>query len=484
MSDNQLKNIQDRIALKLPEPKIQSGKPWSDDALGRQEVATALTNLVSGQSNPFTISLHGDWGTGKTFLLKRWQAELKQDKCEAIYFNAWEDDFQDDPLVAIIGQLTSVLRGYAEIINSIKKAAGILIKETVLATVRLNGIPVSDISSEEFGDSILKQYTEQRESKDKLKGHLTKLSSAVIKKSGKPLVFIIDELDRCRPTFAVELLERVKHIFDIPGMVFVFGVNQGELRASIKSIYGEIDAETYLQRFFDMSLLLPEADREKFFGHLVARYELQNSFADLSDAVGKDIHRTDFDMFGRFLFSFYGRLNLSLRDMHHCIRALAFVGKTIPAGVHMHPYIISVLIFLRIKNGDLYHKFLKGECLGADVMDYINETAIGESLDRTAKNIFYTIEVELYLTDAARGCDSVGQLQKFIQTSEKPDPSHLSKKTLRLDVNRDSDKETIQGLLRILQNGAPRHWQRPSLKYVSSLIELTEISARRESLWD
>ena len=71
-------------------------------------------------------------------------------------------------------------------------------------------------------------------------------------------MFIIDELDRCRPTFAIELLERVKHIFDVPNIVFVFGINRAELVKSLESIYGEIDAGTYLRRFFDMEFVLPE----------------------------------------------------------------------------------------------------------------------------------------------------------------------------------------------------------------------------------
>ena len=70
------------------------------------------------------------------------------------------------------------------------------------------------------------------------------------------MVFIIDELDRCRPTFAIELLERVKHIFDVPNIVFVFGINREELTKSLRSVYGEIEAEEYLRRFFDMELRL------------------------------------------------------------------------------------------------------------------------------------------------------------------------------------------------------------------------------------
>ena len=80
--------------------------PWGDDELGRQKYAELLTNLVSSARNaPFCIAVDGEWGSGKTFFLKRWREEFLKKGNTAIYFNAWEDDFYADPLTAIIGQL-------------------------------------------------------------------------------------------------------------------------------------------------------------------------------------------------------------------------------------------------------------------------------------------------------------------------------------------------------------------------------------------
>lgn len=94
------------VPLKLPESDVSPDHLWQDDALDRSEVAGSLTNLVKDQESPFVIGLHGGWGTGKTFLLRRWQVELDKAEFKSIYFNAWEDDFCDDPLAAIIGQLS------------------------------------------------------------------------------------------------------------------------------------------------------------------------------------------------------------------------------------------------------------------------------------------------------------------------------------------------------------------------------------------
>ena len=98
------------------------------------------------------------------------------------------------------------------------------------------------------------------------------MAGKVRDETGHPMVFIIDELDRCRPTFAIELLERVKHIFDVPNLVFVFGINRDELCTSLQSIYGEIDASVYLRRFFDMEFTLQEVDSAKFSRHLMQKF--------------------------------------------------------------------------------------------------------------------------------------------------------------------------------------------------------------------
>ena len=120
-----------------------------------------------------------------------------------------------------------------------------------------------------------------RATKDELKKGLEKLSEAVFKRLQHPLVFIIDELDRCRPTFAIELLERVKHIFDVPYLVFVFGINRDELCKSLSSIYGEINTDVYLRRFFDFGFQLQEVESQAFVEHLIDKFQLGEAFRSL-----------------------------------------------------------------------------------------------------------------------------------------------------------------------------------------------------------
>ena len=126
------------------------------------------------------------------------------------------------------------------------------------------------------------------------------------------MIFIIDELDRCRPTFAIELLERVKHIFDVPNMVFVFGINRDELCSSLKS-NGAIDTDVYLRRFFDMEFTLPEVDSEVFGRHLVQRFGLGEFFGELSKNASNSVHSEEFGVLAYYFPALWGRLGLSLR---------------------------------------------------------------------------------------------------------------------------------------------------------------------------
>lgn len=247
------------LQLKLTELEIDEQNPWSDDALNRSEVAKALTNLIRDQGLPFVISLHGRWGTGKTFLLRRWQKQLENEGYQCVYFNAWEDDFCDDPFTAMIGQLSGILNEgrFKESVEKIKEAARpLLVHSSIGVLNKFTGVNLNAVR-DELGGSALKEYTNQRRHKDELKTRLTEFASDVRCQTGHPLVFVIDELDRCRPTFTIELLERVKHIFDVPNVVFVFGINKDELCASIRSIYGNINADIYARRFFDMEFVLP-----------------------------------------------------------------------------------------------------------------------------------------------------------------------------------------------------------------------------------
>ena len=403
-------DAQKSITLKLSEPVINSDNPWADDLLARQQIATRLTNLVATQEPPLTISLHGQWGTGKTFMLKRWQKDLEGTGFKAIYFNAWEDDFCDDPLLAILGQMTETFKegSLKTLTQKIVTTAVTLFKRNALSVLsNKTGIT---FDTEQNERDLLKEYLNERATKDELKEHLAKLSAAVSHETKHPLVFIIDELDRCRPSFAIELLERVKHIFDVPHMVFVFGLNRDELSKSLSSVYGDINTDVYLRRFFDFEFNLTEADSRGFAEQLIDRFQLVQVFQKLDEALASSAHNYnfsgfrhsyDYDSYRSVIPGLWTAFGLSLRDIDYGIRLLALLARNVPVGVFTHPHLLAVLIAMKFKKPDVYRELVRGSFRTSEIMDYIDDAVRQDLVDRDLSTSLDCIEGFLYCADNA-----------------------------------------------------------------------------------
>ena len=339
-------------------------------------------------------------------------------------------NFCDDPLVAIIGQLflyRNKNQGNSKTSAYVKKSYGIKIPE-LLKNLR---------------DSSLDEYAEQIKNKNELKKNLKKLSDKVKKETGHPLIFIIDELDRCRPTFAIELLERIKHIFDIPNMIFVFGVNRSELYSALQSIYGKIDASVYFRRFFDMEFSLPETYSEPFCKSLINKYKLKKFFSELSKNPNNDLHDDDFKAIFEFFPFFCRQMGLSLRDIDYCVRSIVFVAKNIKEEHYIYPHLISVLIVLRLKNPDLYLDFMYDKCFSSKVADYIDEeisiirgeSYVSKCLDYVEYQLYYIHESRL--APEEKDSSPVEQLRLLCNGQSLTRPEYLSEMTKKSDKARN-----------------------------------------------
>ena len=427
--------------LKVLEAPIDAKNPWADDVLEREQVADRLTRIVEGQEAPFVISVDGRWGTGKTFLLKRWRRQLELDRYQAIYFNAWEDDFNNDPLLAIVGQLSEHFdEGAPErIARTLAHAALNIVAK------RLTAMKVDELTPER----LLDDYREQQATKRAVKDELARLGHRVCEDTGQPLVFIIDELDRCRPTFAIELLERVKHIFDVPNIVFVFGINRGELEKSLESVYGEIDAAVYLRRFFDMEFTLPEPDPVEFCKSLVERYEL-NRILYRSAASEESGIRVEVDLLVGALPLLVGHMGLSLRDMDYCVRVVSLAVASDRGRAEVDQHLFAGLVALKVGNPGLYHRYMEGSARGAEVIDYFNDLTRANRR-QFGNNLMYDdeglerIEAAIYCADDAWKVRS--QFLGLASNSAPDQPEYLSREHQRLSSGDSERLERISKLV-------------------------------------
>ena len=464
-------------ALKVIEPRVNLVAPWTDDQLDRQKIAERLTAIVQDQQAPFVISLDGRWGTGKTFLLKRWRQELINTKYQAIYFNAWEDDFYDDPLLAIIGQLSEQFKEGRFRDLAIKIASLVL----GLITKQLTGtaMDVRDLAPESFVD----EYHEHLRTKQEMKEQISALADQVRQETGKPLVFIIDELDRCRPTFAIELLERVKHIFDVHHIVFVFGINRAELVKSLESLYGKIDAGVYLRRFFDMEFTLPDADAKEFCQVLVQAYGLDTFSTEMSDRTRNSTYWNEFRSVASALTLIVEHIGLSLRDIDYCARLISMAARGGQPYAMGLPSLFVLLVAVKISDPTLYQRVVHGNGRGAELVDFMTEkhASQGSHAPETGSrdwNNLTMLEAAVYAADDGRV--SLNQLQQITSQAEPSLPQYLTKETATLQVGIESHalrlKRLIESLERFIKDW---DWEPLSFASMARSIELTSEIVRR-----
>ena len=414
-----------------------------------------MTKVIEDQQAPFVISLDGRWGTGKTFLLKRWQQELRNNQFQAIYFNAWDDDFCDDPLLAIIGQLSEHFDD-GRFRDLAIKVANLGLG---LITKQLTGTAM-DVTA--FApESLLDDYHEQRRTKQEMKEQMSALADQVRQETDQPLVFIIDELDRCRPTFAIELLERVKHIFEVPNIVFVFGINRAELVKSLESIYGKIDAGVYLRHFFDMEFILPDADPREFCNQLVARYGLTGYFTLVTGALPLIV----------------GHIGLSLRDIDYCIRLLALAARGNLGFTDRLPSLFVFLVAVKISEPSLYRRVVHGNGRGAELLDYMNERHAaqgGQSPNASSRDrrTLALLEAAVYAADD--GPVSLSQLEQLKGQAEPNLPEYLTKETAKLQVGIEAHASRMNTIAESLEGLIERwSWEPFSFASIARSIELS-----------
>ena len=202
------------MKIKHQELFISKDKPFENCQLDREKYVSVLTDIVESYSEGFVLSINNAWGTGKTTFIKMWKQHLENQGLQTIYFNAWENDFDSNPLVAIMSELKTLINGDEDEKNfkSALEKAAILAKNIAPALVnslseKYIGKKLADLlenttkAAVEIFESEINIYTNKKET---IKGFKVKLGEFIKTKSDqKPLVFIIDELDRCRPDYAV-----------------------------------------------------------------------------------------------------------------------------------------------------------------------------------------------------------------------------------------------------------------------------------------
>lgn len=236
------------------------------------------------------ISLNAPWGAGKTLFLNHLKETLEKENHSVILYDAWKNDYHKNVLATFVSAVFAEIK---DPLNDVVKAGAKMLLELAaqsaksIAQAKL-GIDIDAIINEnESKNSLTDAYRKDHSSIEQFKRKLSEFAQ----KQEKPLIFLIDELDRCRPNQAVEVLEVVKHFFDIPNAVFVFAINLEQIRKSIEHIYGGIDAAAYLRKFFDISYDLPELNTTEFITYCFEKNKNHNQTDEAKESVVSSINQ-------------------------------------------------------------------------------------------------------------------------------------------------------------------------------------------------
>lgn len=375
-----------------------------NDTTGRNSNLYNLLRLLNFQQDSLSIAINGSWGTGKTFFIKQCQlmldnafsceddeilqaieklcpgeeslANIRKTHFRTAYYDAWEHDSEEDPIASLIRCLATTdwstnvkesLIKAADIGSSILQATTNIDLKGLVKTLKDNS---SDLITPDNLEQIKKQFN----------ATLAELAPD----QGKLIIFV-DELDRCKPTYAVKLLERIKHYFNNPNVTFIFAVDLSQLQYTINQYYGlQFNGYQYLDRFFDLVISLSAPDIDKYFDNTKNILEAVQHF-EKSDPKNSYYYLFCKELINHFSFS--------IRQINH------FYLKTNSAAYNLLDQILNPqgIAFQSERNGKfIIYEFLlplMNALNQADIDEYnnfISGNASKETLNILAKSKYFT----------------------------------------------------------------------------------------------
>jgi len=375
-------------SYRIPGITVTQEEPFAHDALGRKPIVDFVANILSEtEGQPLVLAIDSPYGTGKSTFIEMLQSVMRQKNFQVVNFNAWKADHVSDPLIAMVAALDQAFPNDSTIATNkmarVKKVAGIMLKHSAavglkIATAGILEMPddiedaLADTASNATSD-IINSFENEEKAAKCFKEELEKVIAKLPQMNKKgTLVFFIDELDRCRPDFAMSLLERVKHLFDVPNIAFVLAVDKKQLEAVTGAVYGEkIDAQEYLRKFIHLEFGLPNPPKTEFLKNAIQRAGMSTAFEGHRDNLQ--------DMFVRFVSLLADVYGMSLRSIERCIVRLKVVMAVTPDDHKIYIFHVALLTVLRSIDKETFDEIITGQIGGIEAMDYFRNLPGGRS---------------------------------------------------------------------------------------------------------
>ena len=407
--------------MKLQPPKlhIPPNDPYLNDLFNREQLGSSLTQLLQSVEENVVLCIDAPWGSGKTSFAQMWIADLKRGKKNCIYYDAYLHDYSDDPFVSFCAEIISLAEsnfGGDDRIKSLKedfkqkaKRVGgqllctgtrIGIKALTLGVVDSTDIAALVSIKEDLASSTakaasalveraLEDYTSAKDSLTEFRTTLAELGTAVRKAQGFPLVIVIDELDRCRPDFALSLIERIKHVFSTDNVSFLLLANMNHLEGHIRTVYGSgVDGRNYLRKFVTVTGKLPRS------GHF--RYD--KSYQNFVDRLASHYNKIDRKIHP-MMVQLFRHYEFSLREMEHCYSQLSLYYSQLPPGGRLTDVaLVGLLVVIKSRYASVFDKLAAGELSYSECVQSIDFDGRdkwltgGERMNATLKHCLFSQE--------------------------------------------------------------------------------------------
>lgn len=367
-------------------PEILSDEPFKNDLLNREQYADILTSLIDTSKTGFTMSINATWGYGKTTFIRMWEAKLRAQGYSTVYINAWEKDYIQDPFAVVISTIweqtqkqNSHIKDIATTVKELADIASKIIAYRYIGDAALDAFK-KGISNDVKCNFVLDDYIEHTKRIEDFKKQLHEYVKQLQEQEGSKdkLVIFVDELDRCRPTYAIEMLERIKHLFSIENIVFVLSVDQSVLHESIKGFYGSsnISAENYLRRFVDIEYCLPEPSIDKYIDFLIKYHGLEQYITERKLPPPLSHDNTDYDVqLYLMVKTLFEAIPCSLREVEKYFNRLEYVVRTLK--LNMSAFFVSVfLTYTYIFRKDIYQQIKDLKYTDAELLHVIEDLLI------------------------------------------------------------------------------------------------------------
>ena len=364
---------------------IDPAKPYENDCLSRKGDVDNLSLLLRNMTSPIVMSVNAPWGHGKTTFLEMLHADLKLNNCNSVFFSAWETDFANDPLLAFLGEINKEIERLVtgdeeknKAWDSAKKAGAHILKKGMPALVKLATAGIIDVDkiledevvklSESLSKDLIDEYSKNKGAISEFKENLRKILTGENGESENLYIFV-DELDRCRPTYAIELLERIKHLLDIEGLVFVLAMDKEQLSHSVKAIYGnDFESKGYLKRFIDIEYALPNSELDAFIDNLYKTFGFDQFFEKRKKYIEfqYDYHHL------KKVFKLIAKANrYSLREVEQIIARINLVIHSTNENTYIYPALLTFLLVAKDSNSDVYREFISPSSTPEKAIDYL-----------------------------------------------------------------------------------------------------------------